>query len=64
MSAATVLLTRLDALELAIRQGDWAEVERQYDRVRSTAERLAGTRDRDRAGERLLDAGVLRRARP
>ena len=43
----SVLLRRLDMLEEAIRRrSPWEDIEFVYDQVRSSAERLAGTRDR------------------
>lgn len=45
MSSA-VLLIRLEALEQAIRCRDWSDVEFQFDRVLSVAQRDAGVRRR------------------
>jgi hypothetical protein len=42
-----VLDIRLTALADAIRARDWDEVERQYDRVRSTIARELGVRERE-----------------
>jgi hypothetical protein len=43
-----VLLRRLDALENAIRaRAGWTEIEFIYDQIRSTANKMAGRRDRE-----------------
>jgi hypothetical protein len=41
-----VLLRRLDELKAAIDARSWDDVEREYDRVLSAAQRGAGTRER------------------
>lgn len=41
-----VLLSRMETLAMAIRDRDWDETERQYDRVLSQIQKLAGTRGR------------------
>lgn len=56
MSSA-VLLVRLEQLKLAIVRRDWDDVEFQFDRVLSVAERDAGVRRRAVDELRLPKAG-------